>query len=77
MPLEKSKLDYIFAQNINVRSMVQNAADKQKILNDFLEQNAGTTDDFAFLPLHCRYATLVLVLRRSTGDIVGALDLYP
>lgn len=77
VPLEKSNLDYIFAQNINVRSMVQNAADKQKILNDFLGQNAGTTDDFAFLPLHCRYATLVLVLRRSTGDIVGALDLYP
>ena len=77
VPLEKSKLDYIFAQNINVRSMVQNAGDKQKILDDFLTQHGGTLDDYAFLPLHCRYATLVLALRRSTGDIVGALDLYP
>lgn len=76
VPLEKSKLDQIFAQSIDVQSIVKNAADKQKILEDFLAQHGGVPEDYAFLPLHCRYATLVLVLRRSTGDITGTLDLY-
>lgn len=76
VPLEKANFNSIFAQSIHIRATTQGSPDKQKMLDDFLARHGGTLDDYAFLPLQCRYATLILVLRRSTGDIVGTLDMY-
>lgn len=75
LPLEKSNHKEIYSQSLNMRSLIQKSAAAKKIVDDFLTRQMGSLDDYAFVPLHCRYATRVLVLRRADGKVVDALDL--
>lgn len=76
VPLEKSGLGRIFAQSIDMQAQVKNSPKAQALLDGFLAQHSGTMADYAFLPLSCRYATLILVLRRADGEIMGSLDIF-
>lgn len=75
LPLEKSNHAEIFSQSLDVRSAAQKSAEAKKTVDDFLARHTGSVDDYAFVPLFCRYATRVLVLRRADGKVVDALDL--
>jgi hypothetical protein len=46
-------------------------------LKHFLVRHGGATQDYVFLPLHCRYQDLLLALRRADGSVVDTLDIDP
>jgi hypothetical protein len=75
LPLEKSNHTEIFSQSLDVRSITQQSAGAKKIVDDFLARHTGSVSDYAFVPVFCRYATRVLVLQRTDGKVVDALDL--
>lgn len=71
----------------NLRKVVARSMDPEKLaavspsnkirLDAFLAQQGRPASDFAFLPLHCRYADIILILKRSDGSIVDSLDIDP
>jgi hypothetical protein len=46
-------------------------------LERFLARHGGSTQDYAFFPLFCRYQTLMLALRRTDGSVVDTLEINP
>jgi hypothetical protein len=46
-------------------------------LERFLVRHGGAAQDYAFLPLHCRYQELLLALRHTDGSVVDTLDIIP
>jgi hypothetical protein len=65
----------IVEKSLPAAALLSRSAESEKLLNDFLQQRQQTVDAYAFLPLHCRYYNLILVLDRKDGEIVGSLNI--
>jgi hypothetical protein len=65
----------ISEQGLSNPMLLNKSAENQKLLDDFLQQRQQKVDAYAFLPLHCRYNDLILVLDRKNGEIVGSLNI--
>ena len=74
-PLGKSGLDKILTRSIDMQQLASQSPEILAELDTFLKKSGGTLEDYAFLPLFCRYADLVLALRRADGEIAGSLDI--
>ena len=46
-------------------------------LDAFMNKHGGQVEDYAFLPLKCRYKSLIMVLHKPDGKVVGTLDIKP
>jgi hypothetical protein len=75
-PLEKSDLKKILEQSIDVKLLASKNPEAQIKLDAFLKKTGGNIEDYAFLPLLCRYTDLTIVLRRADGAIAGSLDIH-
>ena len=49
----------------------------QERYDAFLRGQKLGADQLAFVPLVCRYASLIIVLSRADGSIVGSIDIPP
>lgn len=74
-PLGASNLPEVIAHSLPIETYAAASEKNRQELDRFLADHGGTTDDYAFLPLYCRYQRLVLALRRTDGSVVDALDI--
>jgi len=74
-PLDRSNIPLVLAHGLSRDALINHSPENAKRLDAFLKERGKKADDFAFLPLRCRYRNIVLALRRPDGKIVGALDI--
>ncbi|MHB8453444.1 MAG: hypothetical protein ACYDDO_01845 [Acidiferrobacterales bacterium] len=74
-PVDQSNIPAILARGISMDTLINHSPENAKRLDAFLKKRGKKADDFAFLPLRCRYKNIVLALRRPDGKIAGALDI--
>jgi hypothetical protein len=67
----------VLAAGIDIEALAERSEADRAELERFLAQHSGGVADYAFVPLICRYAERILVLRRDDGKIVSALDVIP
>ena len=73
--LGKSNLPEVMMSSVEIGKYIAASEQNRSYLENFLARHGGTTQDYAFLPLHCRYQDLLLALRRTDGKIVDTLDI--
>jgi len=76
-PLGESNLPEVLAHAVQIERYPGVSEQNRENLERFLAQHGGATQDYAFLPLRCRYQELLLAVRRADGSIVDALDINP
>ena len=74
-PLTADNRRKIAAQSPPVALLLNKSPSSQQTLDDFLQRQQGKVDDYAFLPLHCRYDHLVMVVDRKDGRFVASLNI--
>ncbi len=74
-PLTADNQRKIPAQGTPLATLLNQSPSSQQALDDFLQQQQGKVDDYAFLPLHCRYEHLVMVVDRKDGHFVASLNI--
>lgn len=67
----------ILESGIDVERRVEGNVEDRAALEAFLAKYGGRSDDYAFVPLSCRYRFLLLALNRKDGTVVGALNIRP
>lgn len=75
--LGNSNLPEVLAHAVEIGRYPPVSEQNRENLEHFLAQHGGTTQDYAFLPLRCRYQTLLLAVRRADGSVVDSLDINP
>jgi hypothetical protein len=75
-PLGPDNLPEVFERSLPVEQYLQRSDRHPVLWRKFLDRHGGSAADYALVPLHCRYAELMLVLRRSDGGIVDALKAF-
>ncbi len=53
------------------------ATDTQNTIDEWLEKNGGSFDDYAFIPIRSRYRSAYLAIERANREIVGLLEVEP
>lgn len=76
-PLGKSNLPEVLTSGVEIGKFAALSEQNRDYLERFLARHGGTIQDYAFLPLRCRYQELLLALRRTDGSVVGTLDINP
>ncbi len=76
-PLGSSNLPQVLAQAVKIESYLAVSEQYKEELERFLARHGGAAQDYAFLPLRCRYQELMLALRRADGSIIDAVDIDP
>ena len=74
-PLTADNRRKIPAQSMPVASLLNKSPRSQQALDDFLQHQRGKVDDYAFLPLHCRYEHLAIAVDRTDGQFVASLNI--
>jgi hypothetical protein len=75
--LDPKNLEYVYHNAINMPLFMKRRPQYQERYDAFLRgQNIGA-EKLVFVPLACRYASLILVLSRADGSIVGSIDIPP
>lgn len=62
---------------LDITALASDSPGNQAKLDAFLKKHGGQVNDYAFVPLRCRYKSLVLVLRKPDGKLVGNLGIKP
>ena len=75
-PLEKSNLQEVLAQGQNAEQYASKSEGNRQELERFLSRHGGKAENYAFLPLTCRYQELLLALRRADGNVVDSLKIH-
>jgi hypothetical protein len=65
----------VISRGINVALAAKNDKQTRKGLAEFLAAHGGTSEDYAFVPIHCRYKHSVLALTIPDGRMVGIPDI--
>jgi hypothetical protein len=76
-PLGKSSLPEVLAHEVEIGKYLAVSEQNRENLEHFLASHGGATQDYAFLPLRCRYQELLLALRRADGSVVDTLNINP
>jgi hypothetical protein len=74
-PLTPENRRKIPAQSPPLEQLLSLSPGNRQALNDFLQRRHGKVDDYAFLPLHCRYDHLVMVVDRKDGRFITSLNM--
>jgi hypothetical protein len=74
--LGKENMPEVMASGVAIETY-QDTEQNRAALANFLRQHGGKAEDYAFLPLHCRYAFEMLALRRVDGAIVDTVAIKP
>ena len=75
-PMTQANLQHVIARAMDPAQLAAIPSNKTT-LDAFLAAQGRPASDFAFLPLHCRYADVVLVVSRTDGKIVDSLAIDP
>ena len=76
-PLTAEHRQEILASGVDMDKYTNGSETDRLTLDQFLARHGGSAADYAFIPLHCRYASLMLALRRNDGIVVDAVDIRP
>lgn len=76
-PLDQTNLPEVLAHSLNIDRYAERSDEYRQELEEFLARHDGKVEDYAFLPLHCRYSDLVLVISRADGRVVDSLRIVP
>jgi len=76
-PLGQSNLPEVLKSGVEIGKYAAASEQNRDYLERFLARHDGTIQDYAFLPLRCRYQELLLALRRTDGSVVDTLDINP
>lgn len=74
-PLTADNRRKIPAQSLPIASLLNTSPGNQQALDDFLQHQHGKVDDYAFLPLHCRYKHLAIAVDRKNDQFVASLNI--
>jgi len=75
--LGNANLPEVIAHAVEIGKYPAVSEQNRENLERFLARHGGTAQDYAFLPLQCRYQELLLALRRTDGSVVDTLDINP
>jgi hypothetical protein len=75
--IDKSNIPVIIARGLDIQKLVRDRKDDAEKLAEFLRAKNRKLEDYAFLPLRCRYANVLLVLERTTGEVIDSLAIDP
>lgn len=76
-PMTPANLAYVYRRSINMDLYLKRLPESRAEYDSFLAHHGTDARELAFVPLHCRYEDLILVLRRSDGGIAGSLHIPP
>lgn len=76
-PINADNRKQILDAGIDIERRVEGLADDREKLDEFLAKHGGRAEDYAFVPLSCRYRFLLLALNRKDASVVDALDIRP
>lgn len=76
-PMDDTNRQKAVARGIDPERLAAMRPSNKTRLDAFLAAKGRPATDFAFLPLHCRYADIVLVLNKGDGKIVDSLAIDP
>ena len=76
-PLDGSTLGEVLAKSLDIEARALDHARLRDEFERLLASRQTTAETLAFVPLHCRYKSLILVLQRADGRVVGAIDVNP
>ncbi len=72
-----ANLSAVLAHDLDMEKLLHGREKDAKKLDKFLHARKGKREDYAFLPLHCRYDDVLLVFERKTGQVIDALAIDP
>ncbi|HEX9627585.1 MAG TPA: hypothetical protein VGA00_11665 [Acidiferrobacterales bacterium] len=75
-PLGPGNLPEVFERSLPLESYLKRSEQHTAWWQAFLDRHGGSAADYALVPLYCRYADLILVLRRADGGIVDSLEAF-
>ncbi|HLQ25550.1 MAG TPA: hypothetical protein VK138_06650 [Acidiferrobacterales bacterium] len=70
-------LSAVLARGLDMEKLVRDREEDTEKLAKFLHAKNGKLEDYAFLPLHCRYDDALLVFERQTGTVIDSLAIDP
>jgi hypothetical protein len=76
-PLGNSNLPEVLAHAVEIEKYPAVSEQNRENLDRFLVRHGGAPQDYAFLPLRCRYQEMLLAVRRADGRIIDSLDIDP
>jgi hypothetical protein len=74
-PLDTSNLEEVLKHGVDLEQYTTRSEQNRQELERFLNRHGGKTEDYAFLPLVCRYSELFLALRRPDGGVIDSLKI--
>ena len=74
-PLDAKNLKEVLKEGVDLGKYTARLEQNRQALERFLNRHGGKAEDYAFLPLSCRYQDLFLALRRSDGIVVDGLQI--
>ena len=74
-PLDTKNLQEVLKEGVDLGKYTTRLEQNRQALERFLSRHGGKAEDYAFLPLSCRYQDLFLALRRSDGSVVDGLEI--
>jgi hypothetical protein len=75
--LGESNMPEVLTSGLEIGKFAAASEQNREHLERFLARYGGTVEDYAFLPLFCRYQDLLLVLRRKDGGVIDTLNINP
>ena len=75
--IDKNNISLILLRGLDVQNLVRNRKDDAEKLARFLRAKNAELEDYAFLPLHCRYADVLLVFELKTRRVIDSLAIDP
>jgi len=73
MPIEGGALATIVEETRDRAELEALAADAGALIDEFLAARSARFEDFAFVPLHGRYSSALLALRKRDGGVAGVV----
>lgn len=76
-PINADNRKQILDAGIDIEQRVEGLEDDRAKLDAFLARHGGRAENYAFVPLSCRYRFLMLVLSRKDARVVDSIDIRP
>lgn len=74
-PLDEERRRVVVSRAMPVEDLKLYNPNFKEVTEEFLQTYGGVLDDYAFIPIHCRYKSSVLAMRRDDASIVTMPDL--
>ena len=67
----------VLKAGLDISALTSKRPNDQAKLDAFLKKHGGQATDYAFVPLSCKYKSLIMVMHKPDGKVVGSLDIEP